>query len=546
MYDSVAPLRFPKASASLILNGRINADGSCQRRSGTIRTHPTALNAATGYGGVSFTTAAGVDQMIVFMGANAYKSTDKGATWAAALATGLREDYYSFATMRVGATNYLSAANGDTTIKRWDGTTWDTVPNAPSGVKFIAVFNGRLYGTGHSGVLVQASKIADPTVWASPDGLTLTVLTHAGDVPTGLYQVGPHLLVFDRRATSYIDGFGEQTIIVASGATGFSRSVGCVAFRSIVGVGDNGVVWLSERGVEYYTPSGGITLVSKAVQGFFEDLDWDQIYTNPGQVTAAYDDIAQDYHLAITTAGSRNNRTLVLNLREGSVEFQRPGPRASATVDRLLGTSGDLLFGEDSDGYLSSTGTNEVVPDANGYMSFVTTPTAGEPVSEDTDGYLTSAGSDALPASLFIAPATNKPTALYSVGYDGFVRRHFDAGSDDLTSASTGGRVVELTLRSRPFLLGRARQRKRVREIQVQSIQHGASTLTVLAREEGATTPEQTISIAATTSGLEESERRRVMTKLDADTPVVEVRSTDDVRVTMIGVSAELLRERVG
>ena len=36
------------------------------------------------------------------------------------------------------------------------------------------------------------------------------------------------------------------------------------------------------------------------------------------------------------------------------------------------------------------------------------------------------------------------------------------------------------------------------------------------------------------------------MTKLDADTPVVEVRSTDDVRVTMIGVSAELLRERVG
>ena len=101
-------------------------------------------------------------------------------------------------------------------------------------------------------------------------------------------------------------------------------------------------------------------------------------------------------------------------------------------------------------------------------------------------------------------------------------------------------------MRSRPFLLGRARQRKRVREIQVQSIQHGASTLTVLAREEGATTPEQTISIAATTSGLEESERRRVMTKLDADTPVVEVRSTDDVRVTMIGVSAELLRERVG
>ena len=37
---------------------------------------------------------------------------------------------------------------------------------------------------------------------------------------------------------------------------------------------------------------------------------------------------------------------------------------------------------------------------------------------------------------------------------------------------------------------------------------------------------------------------RRAMTKLDTDSPVVEVRTTADVKVSLIGLSAEILRER--
>ncbi len=210
MIDSAAATAFPKNAVAQILNGRLQPDGTVRRRWGTIRTSSATPNAGTGYGGAKFTLANGTDLLVVICGAKAYKSTDKGVNWTE-IATGLRQDYYSFATMRVGATNYLYMANGDSTIKKYDGTTWSTVANAPSGVKYIAVFNGRLYAAGHSGVIVQGSQIANPEVWASPFGVTVQILTHDGDPPTALFQIGPHLLVFDRDGTSYLDGFGQQT-----------------------------------------------------------------------------------------------------------------------------------------------------------------------------------------------------------------------------------------------------------------------------------------------------------------------------------------------
>lgn len=544
MFDSTASTRYPAASVALALNARIEPDGTIRRRSGTIKTHSAALEAATGFGAIEFTTAAGVDQLVVIFGAKAFMSTDKGATFGAAIATGLRTDYYSFATMRVGATNYLYMANGDTTVKRWDGSTWDTNPNAPSGVKYLAVFNGRLWYGGHSGVILQATQIADPSVIASPNGLTVQILTHGGDVPTGLYQVGPHLLVYDRSATSYVDGFGEQTIIVATGATGFSRSVGCVGFRTIVGVGDNAVCWLSERGVEYYSPGAGITLVSKAVRTFLQSIDWEQVYENPGRASAAYDETDQNYHLGLATKGVRNDRVLVLNLRQ-NVQYQRPGLRSAATVDRLLSPDGGtILFGGDSDGYLTAVaGGAEATSDGNGYMSLVSGAESGDPVDEDANGYIQVVTNDTLPASLFVSRTTDRTSTLHSLGYDGFVRKHYGVDNDDMASDETGGTAVAMTVVSRPFLFRRPRQKKRVRAIHVATLNDASATVTVLLRSGGKPGPEQTVTMPAT--ALNQSTRKRAMTRMVGDAPQVEIRSTDDIRLSLAGVSAELMKEPV-
>ena len=252
MLDDLSAVRYPSNVAAQIINGRIFPDGSCGRRDGSIRLHPSALG-LVGYGGIEFTTAAGVAQLIAIVDDAFWVSTDGGVTWVDNTgANTLDEAYYDFATMRVGATNYLFAANGAANIWRWDGTTLDATPNAPSDVTYLAVFHGRLYAAKHTSPIIQASKIANPAIWAAPDGITVQIITHDGNDLTGLYQVGPHLLVFDHHATSYIDGFGEQTLVTVSGAEGFSRSVGCSGFRTIRGVGENQVCWLSERGIEYY------------------------------------------------------------------------------------------------------------------------------------------------------------------------------------------------------------------------------------------------------------------------------------------------------
>jgi hypothetical protein len=551
MYEDIAATAYPPNVAAEILNGRIKPDGTVTRRSGTQRTHPTSLETGDGFGAIRHFTAAGVEQLLVFINDRSFRSEDDGATWldvtpadegqggaTSQLATG----YWDFAQMRVGATNWTFASNGDVQLWRWDGTDWTATPNAPSGIKFCEVFNGRLWVSGHSGALLQASKIADPTVWASPDGLTIQILTHSGVVPSGLFQLGPHLLVFDKGSTSYVDGYGEQTIIVASGATGFSRSVGCIAFRTIVGVGDNAVCWLSDRGVEYYQPGSPITLLSRGVTEFMESLDRISLEGTPGRASAVYHQFPQEYHLALATAGARNNRILVINLLQ-----RGRGWIGAPAVDRWNTAAGnqgtELLFGVDASGYLQTTGGGfELVSDSDGYASQAGVA-GGDPTVEDNDNYLDTVTNDALPSTLFLGPEVNQVTAVHSVGYDGFVRIHETTGDkDDALSDGTGGVDLTLTLVTRPFLFKRPTHRKRVRAVHVGVIGAAVSTITTLLRTRGMNGVERTIAFPAT--AYNQSIRKRHMNYAVGDAPQVEIRTTDPIRISEAGVSAEIMRER--
>lgn len=533
--DDISAIAYPSNAVAEIINGRVEPDGTVSRRPGWARTHPSALGGGEPcYGATEFITAAGVRQLVAFFGDAADYSINGGAAWTSIAGSGLREDYYSFATMRVGATMYLYAANGDSTVKRWDGTNWDTNPNAPSGVKYLAVFNGRLWYAGHSGVLVQGTEIGNPAVLSSPNGLTVQILTHSGDVPTGLYQIGPHLLVFTLQSTSYIDGFGEATLIVASGATGFSRSVGCIAFRSIVGVGENAACWLSQRGVEYYSANTGIQLVSRGLQTFFQTINRDLIASSPGVPVAAYDDARQEYHLALPVS-TGNNRTMIVNLLQRGQNWL-----GALSVDEQQGAeSGSLLlFSEagDADGYFAvDAGGVALRADPDGYMRLVLPGEGVFPTIEDASGYLSTALTDLVAASLFVYART-----LYSGGYDGFIRQE-TGDLDDVLSVGTGGIDITLSLVSRAFLIRRVRQKKRVRVAHVATINDDEVDVTVGVRAGGVTISESVVTIPST--AFDQPKRKRVLLKADGDAPQVALTSTDAVRVALVGVSAEYLRE---
>jgi hypothetical protein len=545
MFDSVSPTRYPSAAAAYIENARIQADGTVRRRPGSQRTTVDALQSANSWGLTYFVTAGGVEQIVAFCAQRAFKSEDQGETWDQ-IATGLRQDYYSFCTMRVGASMYLFCANGDTTIKKWDGTTWGTVSNAPQDVKYVATFNSRLYATGHDGTIVQASKIGDPDTWASPDGLLVQVQTHGGETPTALYQIGKHLLVFDTKATSYIDGFGQQTLIVAAGATGFSRSVGCVAFRSIAPIGDAGLAWLSERGVEYYQPGESIRLQTRPIDTFMESIVKKALLSQAGRPDACYDATNQNYHLALSTTGSTNNRVLVLNLRE-NVEEQRQGTTAAATVDNLYQPSGEaaIFFAGDANGYLvvdaAGKGTQD---DYYGYMRLVGSGETGDLLEENVDGYLESTSIDNVPACMTTVPTVRNTTEVFTLGHDCWLRRHSEGlDKDDMHSDESSGSEITMKLISAPFLMGEPRRRKRGRVIHIASIQENAVTIDARMYGHGETSSFKAVEMDAL--GLDHAARKRVTTNLKADAPQVEIWTTDDVRISMLGLSAEILREPV-
>lgn len=591
MYDSVAAIRYPQNAARAIVNGRLQPDGNVKRRDGTRRKHPTALAEGTGFGGFMFETAGGTLQEIAIVGSNAYMSDDRWAT-SSEIQTGLREDYYDFATMRVGASNYLLMANGDSTVKRWDGSSWDTLSGAPSGVKFIEVFNSRLWVSGHNGVLVQGSKVADPDIFASPSGVTLQNLVHSGDVPTGLFQLGPHLLVFTEQSISYIDGFGEQSLIVATDATGFSRSVGCVAFRTIRAIGDDGVGFLSLRGIEYFSQSTGIVLASRFIQEFMDSVDFDAINTNRGRPTACYDPVRQDYLCAVPTGGARNSRTIVVNMyHRGSGWFGAP------SIDSKLASvpGGELKFGADADGYITLDPNGfGLTAGPSGYVTYATDGDGSDPVIETTDGYIGSATDDALPASLYIGPCIDGARVVHSVGYDGFVRKHFgdDFEKDDEASTPSssggdlgqwsmmhlgvggvplnqeltieeqammigtygedeeevveftrGGQDVQLTLVPRPFVFRRPGQGKRVRAVYVGTINDGEVTVSVAVRAAGQVGA--AVSRTIPSSDFGQSRRARFMMHAIGDAPQIQITTTDRTRIALVEVAAELLREPV-
>lgn len=539
-FEGASPARAPKNSVSQCANGRILTDGTIERRWGTQRKHPNAITTGIGYG-AAWHRPSGVSQILTFIDLVASKSEDGGVTWADVTgANVLTTGYYDFASMRVGSTTYLFAANGNTSVWRWDGTTLDALPNAPSGVKYLAVFNGRLWWAGHNGVLLQGSRVANPAISASPSGVTVQILDHGGDDITGLYQLGSNLLVFSADQTSYVNGYGEATLITATDGEGFSRSVGCIAHRTIRGVGDNQVCWLSRRGLEHYAPNTGITLLSRDLADLMESMNREFVSENPGAPSGEYDSVAQLYRLAMSTAGERNNQTLIIHMRHRGT-----GWIGAPTVDRIMAADG-LLLSADADGYgqLGATGY-ELQSDLDGYAELATEGPAGEQVTEGADGYGELTIAESAPATLFVGPSTERGSAIHSLGYDGFVREHDVEGLDldDAHSDGSEGEDVELHMVSRAFLFGNARQRKRARVAHVASTNSAEVSVEVRVRGGGVESAARTVTIPAT--ALDQPKRKSKKVLAVGDDLRLDIRSTDRVRITLLGLSAEPLREPV-
>jgi hypothetical protein len=524
--DSAAATAFGDTEVSAIVNGRIMPDGTVRTRGGSQRLHSSTLT-GQGYGGTRFTTANGTVQWLAFVGSRLLRSTDNGRTWTET-ATSLREDYWSLTTISVGGDNYLYAANGGTNVYSWDGTTWGAEGSFPAGVKYLCTFNERIYYAGHDGNEVVGTAIGDPTDHTAPDAVILQIQTHDGDnAITGLYQFGSNLLVFKRNSTNIVDGYGNSDIIVAAGAKGISRSVGCVAFRTIVAADSMGVLWLSERGVELYS-GGQIQLLSGRVRRFTESVSWASIIEASGVPVAVYVPRMHIYRCSIPTGYDRNNRIMDVHMASGgAVSFSQ---HASATEYSLAVEDGVLRL-KDGSGYQMARVSNGVLRVAEFGQSGVSPTLRGN--------VLDVSASDYDHAVLFSADVGDNNDECISIGYDGFVRRMDYGTTDDAEMDTDNGDAIDFRLRTRPMLFGKPLHQKWVRQVETLVSADSASTITTYIVAGGAISTGISSTVGVSTNG--QPDRVKVRTSSRGETPQVEIRSNDIVSIAAIGCSADII-----
>jgi hypothetical protein len=338
MNDSAAPTGFALNEAASLRNVRVLPDGSVARRGGSERLHfdPT-VGAGDTYG------AANYNGKLLLWNANAlYVSGNDGFTWTSAGAS--YEDWISWATMRHGTTLYLFYCSGGS-LYSYDGTTVAVVSAAPTGVRYVAVFGSRLYLAGHAGSRAVASAVRDPFTYSIPDGLDVDVQGHDGQAITGFFATAPHLLVFKGTgAVAYIDGFGEQDLVVAAGPAGITRSVGCLGFRTVQAVAGDAVCWLSERGIEIYRPGDTVKLATPRLAGFFRDaFGKGAVLDDAGLPTAIYLADRQEYMVAVPTATSRNDTLIYLNVATGAATLDDGSSSKSVRAWLTANSNGDRI-----------------------------------------------------------------------------------------------------------------------------------------------------------------------------------------------------------
>ena len=539
MNDTAGPTEYQANECELIQNGRVSFDGqTVERRGGSEKLHGSALDSGSQcYGAIEYYTAAGVQQLVVFMGDKMYTSITGGATWVQR-ATGLTEAYWSIVIMREGAANVLCCANSGTNSYQWNGSTWATISNIPDNVQHLAVFGDRLWAAGHSGITVVASKVGDIESYDSPYGLSIRAMTHDGDTAiTGLYALGSVLMVFKENSTGYIEGYGFNTLEVEVGARGQSRSVGCIAFRTIAAVGDQGMCWLSKRGIEFYELGGRIQLVTRPIQRFIDSINFTQLIGSPGTAVGMWWPQKHEYWCAVPVSSDQNDYMIGHRPPHGEGTLEQHPP--ALMLHKYAATADDTLY-TDSSGYLamSTSADRDQGDTVFGYLFH--TPTGGQFMTIDSSGHLDFAAAAHDHAAIFLAyiASAERATSPISAGYDGFVR-HLERGdTDNSETGADDGEAITFKVITRPFLFGDPMGRKRARQCRVTSKQTSQSSITVRALIDGSEQTAHALTYPASTKPV--PKKARIGGR--GHFLQIQITSNDDVLIGAAEISAEMLR----
>jgi hypothetical protein len=586
--DSGAPDEIREQEVSRLINGRVSLQGgSIIRRGGTWSPNDAAVDAGfvsnLPVGAIEWELASGAKQIVVLNRFNRrlLYSDDGGVTWAIGGAMGsgstVKDKRWSFAVVREGSQNTLCMAGGFTTSYQWDGSTLSAISGIPSGVRFLATHGNRLIAAGHAGPAVVASKVADVDDWSiASGGWTVQATTHDGDEEiTGLFKLGSVIMVFKRESVGYIEGFGYTTLQVETGAQGISRSVGCIAHRSIAPLGDSGVMWLSERGFESYYIGGQVTLESRNMQSFVDSILMAEIVETGFSVPSAiWLPQEREYWCAVPVGSlyvgelqdasfGRTSNTYIFCFRPPTKDSPKAmwaftfGENPGSVFSGNDGTPFSLT--RDADGILclvEDTTGQQVTVGRGGALRLIERNEYGLDVHLANDGTLgiglggfTNTGEfdgGLLPCSLVtvdFAGNLSRPAMFTTQGWFYYLDDHDVPDDGRRADGVLDVRDIRMVTRLRPLMFGARFNRKRVTRVTVQSAQITAATVAIRVFGDGAAGVEKAITLPASTRGramqgdCRPSARGRVID--------IELTTSDPIDLHAIEALATVYRERM-
>lgn len=560
--DSASFDRFREDEVRRLVNGRVSLQGDkIVRRRGSARlSRPFLENPILAL--TEFYTAAGQQQIIMVSDNGLNYSTDGGITFTNAGSVGTADRVPTgLVTIREGASNVLCIASGDTNSYQWDGTTLSTISNIPNNTRYLAVHGDRLIAAGGDNIRVAASKVGDIDTWAAPDGWVVDAKTHDGDTEiTGLFSLGSVIMVFKNNSVGYIEGFGYQTLQVETGARGLSRSIGCVAPRSINRCGDNGVMWLSERGFEYYALGAQEpVLISRRQQAVINSIAWgilkdyapSNTYTTGKQLPdSLWWPAAQEYWCSIPV-GVLYGSDAAIGIDAGCSHIYvfRPPTGDAPMASWLLAAEQDdrtnvteYTFGINEQGVLVLETTGDgmlgATIDDNGALCLVTPPGLGStPIVSSITGLLQFVQSEWRVTSLGTADRPGMLSAPLIGSLNGYVNEaETKDGPDD-------GTDVRMTVRFKPFTFGLQGFRKKMKRIHLQTAQEYTGTVDVTNFVDGVAQSGHTIPVAAVTGEGPHHVSARVGGR--GYVHEVEIETTDQVTVHAVEVFAGAMEDPI-
>jgi hypothetical protein len=271
-------------------NARLTTYGAVGKRSGTQRLHATGLGGASAFSsgfssgfGSSATNVTGLVQwdnpsqaseVVAICNGSLYHKALADADFTTVASTLSTTALVSFAPYRVGGVNRLYFADG--TLRKWTATTLTTAPgdaSVPSPL-FLAVYKERMFAIDGTHTIYW-SKIADPEVWAAPNGGQANVDTYDIEPIKALATVGSSLLIFKEDSIARFTGTEATTIKIDKETEGVSPDVGCIAPGTVVRV-DDFVFFLSDRG-PYIANESGVQPIGQKIEAELDNwshADW--------------------------------------------------------------------------------------------------------------------------------------------------------------------------------------------------------------------------------------------------------------------------------